>query len=335
MSFQLKDLYVEVTNKCSQLCTHCSSCSSISNFSEIKLEDLKSLIDDALELGLATFTISGGEPFLYSNLLPLLEYLYRNSITSSIYSCGVDCVNGEKKTISESRFLSVKELGVKKIIFSLHGGCPETQEKISGLSESFILLKKSLENAKKIGLDIELHTVPMTINYNELEDIIAFAFNNSIKRVSFLRLVPQGRASESLLISKQQMSMLIDKIKLWEEKYAPVSIRLGTPLNCVTFDGKQCTAGLNKLLISATGEYFPCEAFKHLRGTRPTIYDTNVRKLWENDELLNKLRTVTMNDISICSTCKDRESCRGGCAGQRMQFNGDVMRGPDPCCQNY
>ena len=69
MSFQLKDLYVEVTNKCSQLCTHCSSCSSISNFSEIKLEDLKSLIDDALELGLATFTISGGEPFLYSNLL--------------------------------------------------------------------------------------------------------------------------------------------------------------------------------------------------------------------------------------------------------------------------
>lgn len=153
-----------------------------------------------------------------------------------------------------------------------------------------------------------------------------------VEQVSLLRFVPQGRGDDSLMLTKEQIKQMQRLYTKWMCQYPNVKIRLGAPFNCVFLQNKKCTAGFDKLLISAHGEYFPCEAFKFLRGQRPSIYNTNLETVWEQDALLNEIRNTDIINISRCCTCELRTACRAGCAGQRFLKYGNLQGGPDPCC---
>ena len=111
-----------------------------------------------------------------------------------------------------------------------------------------------------------------------------------------------------------------------------MDIRLGGPFNCVTMSGNGCSAARNKLLISATGEVFPCEAFKSLKGARPDIYNYRISDIWNNDPLLNNIRNLDTTGVINCKSCMYYPACGGGCPGERMLINGDITIGPDPWC---
>ena len=111
-----------------------------------------------------------------------------------------------------------------------------------------------------------------------------------------------------------------------------MAIRMGAPFTCVNLNYSSCSAAKDKLLISATGEIYPCEAFKSLRGTRPTIYTSNLQEVWKNDPLLYALRTLDNEGVQFCYTCALFDKCNGGCPGQRMLANGNMKIGPDPLC---
>lgn len=331
--YELKDLFVEITNQCLQKCIHCSSCAENNGFSYIPFEHLVRLVNEALPIGAESFTISGGEPFLYPELKRLIDFLHEKKITTSIYTCGVieNCQN-QFVPISEDMFAYLKEREIAKVIFSLHGGTEATQHKISCLKDSCRLVKESVKNAMKCNLTSELHVVPMKTNIDELDLILEFAEQQNISCVSFLRYVPQGRGNESLELSNDDWNYLKVQYESWIKQYHSITIRFGTPFNCLTLDGKTCTAGKNKLLISATGECFPCEAFKYLKGLRPTIYENNLSSIWMNDSLLKQVRCLTVEQIEYCKSCDLRSSCHGGCAGQRFRYYGNLMKGPDPHC---
>lgn len=330
---ELRDIFVEVTNCCYQKCMHCSSCAESDRYPEIKLDDLKKIVSDALPLGLKNIVLSGGEPFVYPYLLDTVKFFHEYGILTSIYTCGVvKNTMGKFNSINENTFLTLKEQNLRNVIFSLHGSKPAIQDKIANIKGSFDLVMQSLKNALHAGVHVELHVVPMRINLRDLENILLLAEDNGIHYVSFLRFVPQGRGDLAMEPTKEEYLTLKEKYEKWKEKFNNIHIRFGTPYNCLTFDGKRCTAGQNKILINAYGEYFPCEAFKFMRGHRPTIYNTTIKEIWEKDVLLNELRKLHTKDISICNSCTFNSQCRGGCAGQRLQRNGSLMKGPDPCC---
>ena len=56
------------------------------------------------------------------------------------------------------------------------------------------LLKESIKLSKKYSIYTELHFVPMKLNYKEIESIIKFIEEEGLDRVSFLGLIPHGRA---------------------------------------------------------------------------------------------------------------------------------------------
>ena len=331
--YQLKELFIEVTNCCFQYCVHCSSYAIDKNYPEIQFKDLKRVVDQALPLGLQNVTLSGGEPFLYGDLYKALEYFTHKNLLTSIYTCGViKDSQGNLSYIGKDIFEKFKNKNLNKIIFSLHGASSSTQDNIANTNGSFNFVMQSLDNAQHAGINIELHVVPMRSNLYDLEDILKIAIKKKIQQVSFLRFVPQGRGDLSMEPTKEQYRILMEKYKIWKKKYSDIKIRFGTPYNCLTLEGKRCTAGIDKLLITANGEYFPCEAFKYLKGTRNSIYNTDIVDFWAHDVLMNELRSVSVDNISVCNTCPNKDLCRAGCAGQRLRRNGSLMKGPDSSC---
>lgn len=199
----LTELFVEITNECLQGCVHCSSCASSRQYDFIQIQDLRNLIDQGIELGLKNFTISGGEPFLYPELANLIQYINKKSLVFSIYTCGiVKDVKGTLVSISDEQMQAIAQSKPHKIIFSLHG-TEEVHEKITGIAGSYQLTIQSIRKAKQLGLNVELHFVPMTINCSEIEGVVQVAQKLGISNLSLLRLVLQGRCLDDLMLPNE------------------------------------------------------------------------------------------------------------------------------------
>ena len=217
---ELRDIFVEVTNCCYQKCMHCSSCAEAESYPEIKLDDLKKIISDALPLGLKNIVLSGGEPFIYPYLLDAVEFFHEQGILTSIYTCGVvKNTMGNFTSINENMFLTLKRQNLRNVIFSLHGSKPEIQDKIANIKGSFDLVMQSLKNALNAGVHVELHVVPMRINLHDLENILLLAEDNGVHHVSFLRFVPQGRGDLAMEPTKEEYLTLKEKYEKWKKKF--------------------------------------------------------------------------------------------------------------------
>lgn len=336
MNSSLNELFLEITNRCLQKCIHCSSVASCKGNDRLSFSIIRNLIETVLPYGLERVCISGGEPFLHEEFIPIIDYLINKHLDVSIYTCGVYCgKDGNLTSIPKELLSYVAKRNVKRLIFSLHTANPQTYSLISGVSGTYDLARKSIESAVRAGMDIELHIVPMKINFFEIEKVLQLAYEEGITKVSLLRFVPQGRGAlntDKLMLDNQENESLRKLIDRWRKLYPKLAIRLGVPYNCLTMKGKKCTAGHNKLLINAKGEIFPCEAFKYLRGSRPSIYERDIIDVWDNDELLCQLRTMNVDCVSVCNHCEYRQLCMGGCPGQRMHINGSLFDGPDPIC---
>lgn len=328
----IEEIFIEITNHCLQSCIHCSSKATRTNYSEITLASLKKIVMDTKLHGLKNVVLSGGEPFLHPDFFRFVNFLQGERLRYSVYTCGVVFCNGVMSPIPAAYFNQIKSEYLNTVIFSLHAGCSETQMKISGFSKSFDYVLESIQAATLHQIPVEIHVVPMRINFDEIYKVLEIANALEVGRVSFLRFVSQGRGTEELNLNKEQLVELQQLYRTYKNSYKNVKIRFGTPFNCITYSGNHCTAGVNKLLINAHGDILPCEAFKYLQGQRPTIYDNSIYDVWQNDILLQALREIDVDHSSICYSCQYKDGCHGGCPGQRLHLYGSFEKEVDPSC---
>lgn len=329
---RIEELFIEITNHCLQRCIHCSSDAGCNQYAEISFKNIHDVVQRLVPMGLQSVVLSGGEPFLHPDLFAIVDFLKSRGLRYSLYTCGVICGPQGPASIPDDVFERIKNNHLDKVIFSLHAGTQVTQARISGLSSSFPSVLASIRAAKKHDIEVEIHVVPMNVNYTELEQVLDIADELGVSKVSFLRFVPQGRGTEQLRLTQDQFLGLQQLYRKYQNGYKRVKIRFGTPFNCITYRGGHCTAGVNKVLINAYGEILPCEAFKYLHGQRPTIYQQDIDEVWRSDSLLNELRAIHVDSVSTCDACPYKDGCQGGCPGQRKHLNGDFRKGPDPSC---
>jgi len=330
---ELRELYIEVGSKCYLNCKHCSSEACAISEDTISTHKLCSLLKEGKSLGANSLTISGGEPLLHQGLLEFARFATRLGYSIKMYSCGVLKEDEEFVSIYDDIFDSLKETGIRTLIFSLHGK-PETHDYITSLKGSYLITLESIKRAIIKGFKVEIHTVPMKVNFTEIPYVFNVAKELGINQVSLLRLVPQGRLRKNLhlVMDKQDYLNFIKIInRLKDDK---LNLRLGSPFSCLFTDRVNgCSAGRNKLLIGPNGDVCPCEAFKTLlKGRSSNIYDTNLEDIWLNDSVLNMIRKYSVDQVSHCNTCEASGNCNGGCIGERIIEYGSPKEGPDPIC---
>ncbi len=155
----------------------------------------------------------------------------------------------------------LKEIGLDKIVFDFQGASKETYDYLMG-NKHFELVSQSIIRASIVGLDTDVHFVPMKLNYRELPDLIELLNIAEIRNLSLLNFVPQGRGE----INKDELMMSEDELKEFSIIYESCKdsfsgvLRVGIPL--LSDDRHKCTAGLDKLVIKYDGTVLPCPAFK-------------------------------------------------------------------------
>lgn len=206
-----------------------------------------------------------------------IKRYYNHFINPNEYSC-----------LTKDILNKLKLLGLDKIVFDFQAYESDTDKYIMGRDDNKrMALLDSLINASSIGLDIDVHFVPMKPNFKEIIDVLELLEIAHIKNISLLNFVPQGRGrinQDELLLDeheKEEFFALIAQSK----KYYSGNIRIGIPLQGESTH--KCNAGLEKIDIKFDGTILPCPAFKELTKEECKKYNIKLYSIYEDLESFN------------------------------------------------
>lgn len=272
------------------------------------------VIDDAISLGASRICLSGGEPFMNSNLARIVEYVYRCNTQCIVYTSGIIWYKGSYSSISAEILKQLKE--GTKLIINYEASNDDVYNRIMGTNfGGYKMMRETIQRCVELGIPIETHVVPMPINYEQLIDIVQQCEELGVDQVSFLRIVPQGRAlehkKETVLPEKQyeKLNCFFKEAK----QHAKVKIRLGIPLQLGS-DLYDCKTGIAKLNVRYDGLVYPCEAFKNdlpegfTRNKPENVFEKRLTDIYENSAYLHEIRErlTDFHQIKSCESCMNQ-----------------------------
>ncbi len=308
----ISDISFEITQRCLNHCVHCSSCSNNLCSQQIDYKTICRTIDDMPKIGASRVCLSGGEPFLHKDLKHIVAYAKQSGLEANIYSSGITEADGQITHITTKEFMELKNCGLSKIMFNVQSYEPSRYDGIVGTAGRFDIVAKSIKNAVEAEIYTEIHFVPMKINIDSIDGMIALASKMKVDKVSFLKLVPHGRARQNkalLQLSEEETIRLRNKLnEIKSEK-----IRIGIPLS-LDFDSDFCHAASSKLYIKFDGTVYGCEAFKYIQQLdgksnviQPNnIFESSLLEIYNSSKYLKATQEFVKKYSCFHSKC---ESC--------------------------
>lgn len=114
----------EITSRCNLRCMHCLSDSGGRLPGELTTSECRKLLDELAALKVFQVNIGGGEPFIWSDFLDLLNYAHERGIVTCVSTKGLLVDDGLAKTLSDLKMLYLQ--------VSLDGATAEVNDTIRG-----------------------------------------------------------------------------------------------------------------------------------------------------------------------------------------------------------
>ena len=300
MEQQINEVTLEVTNRCTNNCIFCSSSSINDNSEDMSIQDcFKVLREVVARKEHCEVHLSGGEPLLHEGIYSLISLFSTNSKGISLYTTGIG-IDYTKMRTTDYRDT--------KLVFNFQSSYEGAHNKLCG-NNSWVQTKNSMQNAISDGFkNVEVHIIPNKINLHTLEDTVYFLNDIKVSKISFLKLVYQGRAVENWNLLKldtedqRYLYTLFQRLK--NLKMNATELRFGIPFSR---GGKTCNSGVNKLLIRCNGRIYPCEAFKN-------DILMNIGHIDEQDSFLFAQKRAS--DLCILNKAKESVNNFESCAAQ-------------------
>jgi radical SAM protein with 4Fe4S-binding SPASM domain len=305
-----------LTERCNLWCKHCYQ--GERGTEELTLPEIKSVIaevsamlrDWSLTHGLVfspSFNVTGGEPFLRSDLFDILEEIRKRDIDAFLLTNGT-LVSGE-------RARRLADLGISGVQVSIEG--PEDVHNDIRGPGSFWAAAAGIEHLVDAGIPVTLNVTLSRLNAEHLNKIVAFGSHIGAKRIGFSRLVPYGRGSHliSRMMSSEQVRELYETLLSLELKGTelvpndPLAAQIKTApkddAGDVAVSG--CAAGVSGLTIHPNGNISPCRRMPVSLGN---VKEDSLREIWSASPVLEALRDRSKY-TGKCGACSQWARCRG------------------------
>jgi len=184
---KLRHINIEVTNDCNQNCYYCfNNSGSDKNNRTVSLNQWLGLIKHLKNCGLQSVHFTGGEPFVYSDIIPLIKGSIDLGLEVSILS------NGHKIMDYSAQFPEIlAQLTVAQI--SLDSIIPEFHNKRRNYFNAWQDAMDAIHSLRKLKVPVEISSTIDSGNINSIEELAKFAFNNDLGLI-IRPVLNQGRA---------------------------------------------------------------------------------------------------------------------------------------------
>ena len=309
----LKELKIELTNKCSRNCKHCSSSAtnSIDNLKVLDFDDVSRIIKEAKLMGAETIVFTGGEPLMYDRLPELIKLTSILRMKSTIYTFAY------RTDETLNRYRQLIDLGLDKIVYSLADSLSD-EEDISIYDKEIFFDKVFNDNNAKLGF----HYTVSKDSYSKLETTLTKTINifNNIDyfdKISLLRFVPHGKGTTDMDLSKEELLAIKNFYLNSNDKD---KVRLGSPWNILGIENSPCIIADEVMVIGFDGIAYPCDSIKYFTklGISGNIKENSLTDMY-NSEYFSNIRKF--NAENFCFICDQYSICKSGCIGQKIIAN--------------
>ena len=168
----INELQIEITNKCNFSCVHCYL-GDIKRVAELPVAAITQIVNEAVDLNVQKVVFSGGEPFLYSDVVKVIDLCSKLSDVHFVFATNGTCFTQEILDLIElSKNISVQISvdGYSKNIYERQRG--------NGTYNKFIAGYRALSER---AINKLTRTCITKYNYFEVEDIYTDAINHGYK----------------------------------------------------------------------------------------------------------------------------------------------------------
>ncbi len=308
-----------VTNRCNARCRMCFYWKNIEESrtrEELSLEEISRIADHFK--GLYSLVISGGEPFLRDDLDDIVsEFHARTPVKQVSIPTNLFCSDGPEK---------IKEMALKhpdivlRILVSIDG-IGEDHDMIRGHKGGFGKLTANLERiaAYRKGLknlDVSSITVMSSFNAEKIRSIIDFAADLKVDDIRIMRARGDTREPEAKDISVDEYRKCLEYAEAVSAGRDGKGSFYSDLLNSASRVAKEktvkpsassrlfrrCNAGSRIIVISETGEVFPCETLPEKLGDLRQ-HDYSIDSVMRSDRAKSVLGFIGAGKCSCIMDC--------------------------------
>lgn len=311
----------EITLKCNLACRHCLSGAGKVMPDELDTDQCKEIIRKFAQMKVFQVNIGGGEPFIRSDFLDLLDYAHENNV--------VTCVSTNGLLVDQSLARKLLRLKMLYLQISLDGATAEVNDPIRGKG-TYKQILRAADLLATNGVRFSLNTVLTRTNYPQLDNLrkLAASFGAQL-RVSRFRPSGRGKTSRTdLSPTGEQLEAFAD----WLEQHHLV--RTGDSFFCLTSENRRrkgldmCGAAKMTCCIAPNGNVYPCAFLQEPEFLAGNIGTDDLKTIWNGSPIFQHLRHL---QVDTCVTCGRFEQCRGGCPAMAFHTYHDLSMA-DPEC---
>jgi radical SAM protein with 4Fe4S-binding SPASM domain len=321
------EVHFNLTRRCTLACRHCTSQSGPGASAELSNEQARRALQVMSGMGVFHVAFGGGELFLRSDAIELASHARQLGMVPNATT------NGHCMTAELARACTV----FGQVNVSLDGVGPRYGI-LRGAGE-FQAADRALRQLVQAGVRTGINCVLTRDNFDDLQEVVAYADGLGLHEVLLLRLKPSGRARQLYhqhALTAEQGRALMPSLKRLSKRFrTPLQTDCSfVPHLCAHRPSKRamamlgvegCSGGDMLLGVDAEGALNACSHHGQWVG-----HVSALPSLWDTHEHFRTFRQRRVQDPR-CLSCRYLNLCRGGCPLFSEFLTGD-FNAADPEC---
>ena len=333
-----------ITGRCNLNCLHCFNAKDNAPLnSEISYDDIINILDQARDIGVHAFTITGGEPLFHPRFLDIIKAIYDRDMY--VFELNTNGILINQKMLDELK--KIRCFPLIKISFDGIGFHNWMRQNTKAEDLTIKAIKLCIQN----GFKVKVQTQVNLKNYDCLLDTAKVLNDLGVFEMRIIRTTEAPRWEENSPHSsipltsyyqvmmdfireyiKLDLHMIIDvwqfiKIYPHSKSYTLVPIRCNKDEFNIRIP--MCKGNRGMIAVTSNGEVVPClqmSGFFLEKGiSLANIHTKSLKEIISNSEYSTLataplLKMILENDK--CANCKYFKACTGGCPALGLLYSG-------------
>lgn len=328
----IEDLTIEITNACNERCIHCYLPNSLKDDSvSLNVKEIIRIINEFVELGGKSMTLTGGEVFLHKDIQKIIEHIIDADLQYALYSNLI--------LLSERHLDFLCRNKPYLVQVSLYAMQPEIHDAITKIKGSWHRSMNAITKLRQKGIPVKIACPVMRENTNNIVELIQFAQDNDIEfEPSFVISARCDHSDDNLIhrLSADEFDKMIKELLLEAPSFTKKYFLRKAPHYAVDYDfieflnSPLCPAGHLGLYVTAGGKVTVCP---QLQGKSiGDISGVTLKEIWEQSEWLKMLRSLTNGYFETCMDCAYIDYCNR-CYAVNHTETGSILKIPKEICE--
>ncbi len=335
-----------ITGKCNLNCLHCFNAKDNAPLNtELSFEDVISILDQANEIGVHGFTLTGGEPLVHRRFLDIVREIYKRDMM-------VFELNTNGLMLTQEMLDEFKKIGCSPLIkISFDGIGYHNWIRQHPKAEEMTI--KAFKLCKDNGFRVKAQTQVNRKNLSSMMETAKLLNGMGVDEMRIIRTTEAPRWEKNSPQSSLTIQEYYDNMLLFAKEYMESGMEMDidiwqflrinpcyqtyqlVPISCSKDEFNiripMCKGNRGMIAVSSHGEVVPCLQmsgyFLEKGISLGNCLKTPLKELVQNSEYVNLATAPILTQIlrnEKCANCKYYKACTGGCPALGLLYSKDV-----------